>query len=91
MSCIQGYLDGEAGLRARAALFTVNAVAEGADDGGVRGKGQVVVSPLPEDGHQVSVERVAVHPRVGSSENTVGHLSYLQRNKWTSDWRRPLT
>lgn len=80
-SYAQGYLDGEAGLRALAALFAVDAVAEGADDGGVRGKGQVVVGPLPEDGHQVSVERVAVHPRVGSSENTVGHLPYLQSNK----------
>lgn len=55
------------------------------------GKGQVVVGPLPEDGHQVSVERVAVHLRVGSSENAVGHLPYLQRSKWTSDWRRPGT
>lgn len=83
-----GYLDGEAGLRVLAALFTVNAVTEGADDGGVRGKGQVVVGPLPEDGHQVSVEGVAVHPRVGSFENTVGHLPYLQHNKEASDWRR---
>lgn len=84
---VRGYLDGEAGLRALAALFTVNAAAEGADDGGVRAKGQVVVGPLPEDGHQVSVERVAVHLRVGSSENTVGHLPNLQRSKWTADWR----
>lgn len=74
-----------------AALFTVNAAAEGADDGGVRGEGQVVVGPLAEDGHQVSVERVAVHPGVGSSEDIVGHLPYLRRSKWTSDWRRPGT
>lgn len=86
-SCTQGYLDGEAGLRVVAALFTVNAVTEGADDGGMRGEGQVVVGPLPEDGHHVSVEGVTVHPRVRSFENTVGHLPYLQHNKEASDWR----
>lgn len=67
-----------------AALFTVNAVTEGADDGGVRGKRQVVVGPLPEDGHHVRVEGVAVHLRVCSFENTVGHLPYLQHNKEAS-------
>lgn len=62
--CADGYLDGEAGLRALTALFTVDTVAEGADDGGVRGEGQVVVGPLSEDGHHVSVEGITLHPRV---------------------------
>lgn len=75
------YLDGEAGLCALTALFTVDAVAEGAYDGGVRSKGQVVVGPLPEDGHQVSVEGIALHPGVGSSENTVRHFPYLPHSQ----------
>lgn len=83
MCCYGIYLDGEAGLCALTALFTVDAVAEGADDGGVRGKGQVVVGPLSEDGHQVSVEGIALHPGVVSSENTVRHFPYLQHSQWT--------
>lgn len=81
MCCYGIYLDGEAGLCALTALFTVDAIAEGADDGGVRGKGQVMVGPLSEDGHQVSVEGIALHPGVGSSENTVRHFPYLQHSQ----------
>lgn len=45
----------------------------------MRGKGQVMVGPLSEDGHQVSVEGITLHLRVCSSENMVGHL--LQHSK----------
>lgn len=46
--------NGDAGLRLLAALVTVHPVAEGADAGGERGEGQIVVVPLPEQGHHVS-------------------------------------
>ena len=72
------HLNGEAGLCAIAALVTVNAAAEGANDGRVRSEGQVVVRPLAKDGDQVSVERVVLHIRVCCPQNFVGHFSYLQ-------------
>lgn len=69
-----GYLDGEAGLRALAALLTVDAGADGA-----RSEGRVMGAPLPKDGHQVSVEGITLH-LVCSAENTVGHLPNLQHS-----------
>ena len=79
--CADSYLDREAGLGALTALITVDAVAEGTDDRGVRCEGQVVVGPLAKDGHQVGVERITLHLRVVRSENTVGHLPYLQHSR----------
>lgn len=43
----------------------------------MRSEGQIVVSPLSKDRHQVSVERVALHISVGCSQNAVGNLSDL--------------
>ena len=71
------HLNGEAGLCAIAALVTVNAAAEGANDGRVRSEGQVVVRPLGKDGEQVSEERVGVHNCC--VQNSVGHFPHLER------------
>ena len=79
-------LDGEAGLCAVTAGVTVNAVVERADAGGVRGEGQVVVRPLAEDGHQVRVEPVVLHVRVGRAQDAVGHLPHLETRRKTSYW-----
>lgn len=72
--------NGDAGLRLLAALFTVHPVAEGADAGGERGEGQVVVVPLPEQGHHVSELRVVDHAFVGRAEDVVGHLPHLRKD-----------
>ena len=79
-------LDGEAGLSAVAAGVTVDAAVEGADAGGVRGEGQVVVRPLAEDGHQVRIERIVLHVRVGCAQDPVGHLPHLETWRKTSHW-----
>lgn len=51
--------DGEARLGPLAALITVDAVAEGADAGGEGGEAEVMVVPLPKQGHQVCEVSVA--------------------------------
>ena len=48
----------EAGLLSVTRLGAVDPVVEGADDGDVRGEGEVVVGPLTENGHQVGVQWV---------------------------------
>lgn len=73
--------DGDAGLRLLAALLTVHPVAEGADAGRERGEGQVVVVPLPEQGHHVSELGVADHALVGGAEDVVGHLPHLRERE----------
>ena len=79
-------LDGEAGLCAVTAGVTVDAVVIGADAGGVRGEGQVVVRPLAEDGQQVRVVAVVLHVRVGHAQDAVGHLPHLETRRKTSYW-----
>lgn len=51
--------DGEARLGPLAALVAVDAVAEGADAGGEGRETEVVVVPLPKQGHHVSELSVA--------------------------------
>lgn len=74
-------VDGEAGFRALAGSVAVNAVVERDDDGRVRREGQVVVGELAEDGHQVSVDRVALHHFVGRPEDAVGHVPDLRNGQ----------
>lgn len=57
--------DGEAWLSSLAALVTVHPVAEGADAGGEGREGEIVVVPLPKQGHHVSEFPVADHACVG--------------------------
>lgn len=71
--------NGDAGLSSLTALGTVHPVAEGADAGGERGEGQVVVVPLSKQGHHVSELRVADHAIVGRTEDVVGHLPHLRK------------
>lgn len=73
--------NGDAGLRLLAALLTVHPVAEGADAGGERGEGQIVVVPLSKQGHHVSELRVADHAVVGGTEDVVGHLPHLRKER----------
>lgn len=73
--------NGDAGLRLLAALLTVHPVAEGADAGGERGEGQIVVVPLAKQGHHVSELRVADHAVVGGTEDVVGHLPHLRTER----------
>lgn len=63
-----------------AALVTVQAVAEGADAGGERREGQIVVVPLPEQGHHMSELCVVDHAFVGCAEDVVGHLPHLRKD-----------
>lgn len=72
-------LNGDAGLGSLTALGTVHPVAEGADAGGERGEGQVVVVPLSKQGHHVSELRVVDHAVVGRTEDVVGHLPHLRK------------
>lgn len=71
--------NGDAGLGFLTALGTVHPVAEGADAGGERGEGQVVVVPLSKQGHHVSELRVVDHAVVGRTEDVVGHLPHLRK------------
>lgn len=70
--------DGEARLGPLAALVTVDAVAEGADAGGEGREGEVVVVPLPKQGHQVSELCVVDDAGVRRVQDVVGHLSHLR-------------
>lgn len=71
--------NGDAGLGSLTALGTVHPIAEGADAGGERGEGQVVVVPLTKQGHHVSELRVVDHAIVGRTEDVVGHLPHLRK------------
>lgn len=53
--------DGNARLSALAALITVHPVAERADAGGEGREGEIVVVPLPKNGHHVSELSVTDH------------------------------
>lgn len=53
--------DGDARLSLLAALVTVHPVAEGADAGGEGREGDIVVIPLPKQGHHVSEFSVVDH------------------------------
>lgn len=70
--------DGEARLGPLAGLITVDAVAEGADAGGERREGEVVVVPLPKQGHHVSELSVVDDAGVRRVQDVVGHLSHLR-------------
>lgn len=70
--------NGDAGLGLLTAIGTVQPVAEGADAGGERGEGQVVVVPLSKQGHHVRELRVVDHAVVGRTEDVVGHLPHLR-------------
>lgn len=70
--------DGDARLSFLAAFVAVDPVAEGADAGGEGREGEVVVVPLPEQGHHVGELRVVDHARVRRAQDVVGHLSHLR-------------
>lgn len=70
--------DGDAWLSSLTALVTVDPVAEGADAGGERCEGEIVVVPLPKQGHHVSEFSVVDHARVCCVQDVVGHLSHLR-------------
>lgn len=78
--------DGDARLGALAALVTVQSAAERADAGREGREGEVVVVPLAEQGHHVSVVSVTDHGSICRSQNVVGHLSHLsEENGSVSD------
>lgn len=65
-------------------MFTADVVIEGDNGRRVGGKCQIMVRPLAEDRHQMSVERVTLYFLVSCCQDSVGHLSHLRTIK--SQW-----
>lgn len=59
--CCHTNRDGDAWLSSLTALITVDPIAEGADARGEGREGEIVVVPLPKQGHHVSELSVADH------------------------------